>query len=191
MAIDEQLLQAQKPKTEAGDSAQAASDLRMAQRGQSSNPGQDLRSSVLAAKREKQKQSKSAAATGEKSLSGGTSKILVSAWRSLIPSWGFSFLYVYIHLFLQAIFGKKLFAPLGSEWFDRPGVRVEKRDLMGKKLAMSEKMGVGCCSLLLILLIIIILANIALLVEVVTNPMTVIKIGWSWIKNGLSEFFGA
>lgn len=199
MPLDEKLLNKQSAankdeESSADESAERAGALREAQNNQGGGNQEvdgSLRSRVMAVKKEKQKTARGMLADQEKSLSTGTSKVLQSAWRSLIPSWGFSFLYVYVHLFLQAIFGKKLFAPLGSEWFDRPGISVKKRDEMGEKVHLAETMGVGCCTIVIFILIITIFAIIALLLEVVENPIaTIAEVGWSWIKNAFSKFLG-
>jgi hypothetical protein len=49
----------------------------------------------------------------------GTSKLLANAWRVLIPSWGLSFIWINIHVFLKSVFGEKLFCKLGDEWMPK------------------------------------------------------------------------
>ncbi len=52
-------------------------------------------------------------------VKAGTSKLLANAWRVLIPSWGLSFLWINIHVFLKSVFGEKLFCKLGDEWMPK------------------------------------------------------------------------
>lgn len=193
MSVDSQLLQAQQESknSKQNKSAETAGALREAQSNQeetSQESGEeDINSLRKKAKRKKQKEAKLMSNEQEKTISVGTSRLLQSAWRSLIPSWGFSFLYVYVHLFLQSIFGKKLFAPLGSEWFDKPGISIKKRDRKGGKLRLPESIGVGCCTIVIFFSVIFIFSILALMLEVIGNPLsTAIKIGWSWLKNKLS-----
>jgi len=201
MSLDEQLLQPTSKKNEqssADRSAETAGALREAQKNpDTGNQGVDdgsLRSRAIQAKRAKAKETRGLLADQEKSISTLSSSWLrwaLNPFTTLPVSFGLSFFYVYVHLFLQAIFGKKLFAPLGSEWFDRPGGTVKKRDEMGSKFKLSETMGVGCCTIVIIFSIIVILVIIALLVEVIKNPIgTIAQIGWSWIKNQFAEFIG-
>jgi hypothetical protein len=196
MSVDEKLLDSQSGSKE-DKSAETAGALREAQNNQGEDgqeaEGNDVNSTRMTAKKERAKRlrRKNLREDQEKSLSAGTSKLLQSAWRNIMASWGFSFFYVYVHLFLQNIFGKKLFAPLGSEWADSPGITVKKRDEKGKKYHLPETMGVGCCTIVIIFSIVAVLVIIALLVEVIENPIgTIAKIGWSWLKNNFSEFLG-
>jgi hypothetical protein len=173
-------------QSSADSSAETAGALREAQNNQEDSSqgseGGDFNASKRGSKRERTKRLRKANLKEvlddqEKSLSAGASKWLQSAWRNLISSWGFSFFYVYVHLFLQSIFGKKVFVPLGSEWFDRAGITVKKRDEMGRKIHLTETMGVGFITLVIIFAVIANFSILALLLEVVSNPLgTLVKI---------------
>jgi hypothetical protein len=173
MPLDDQLMRQQTDTAnEPGGSAERAGAMRRQQRnGAEEEEPTDLRSIRMSALREKRKRLKDKLSIGQKSLSAATSKLLQSAWRNLILSFGFSFLYVYAHLFLQQIFGKNLFAPLGSEWRDRPGLTIKERERMGVPFKLMESLGVGCLTIVLFIAIIFAFSIPALIVEVITNPL--------------------
>lgn len=125
------------------------------------------------------------APVSQKSFSTATSGILRSAWTNIIASFGFTFLYVYAHLFLKNVFGERLFAPLGSEWFDKPGNPMAARDRLGSKLKLPEMMLVLVVSLILFFAVISLFSLVALITEAVSNPLrTFLKITdlWSFVK---------
>ncbi|MBN2884674.1 hypothetical protein JXE04_01990 [Patescibacteria group bacterium] len=178
MPLDDELMRNQTEKTDnsASNSADRAGALRQAQRGEKNtdnpeNANNDLRSSRMTAMRARASKLKNKLAVVQKSVSVDASKLLQAAWRNIIMSFGFSFLYVYVHLFLQQIFGKKLFAPLGSEWRDRPGLTIEERERMGAPFKLMESFGVGCLTIVLFIVVIFFLSVSALITEVTTNPI--------------------
>ncbi|MCF7860547.1 hypothetical protein K9M09_02910 [Patescibacteria group bacterium] len=190
MPLDDELMrnQTETASDPAGSSAERAGVMREEQRNNSDgSQSSDLRSARISAMRKEKSGLKGQLATEQKSLSFETSKLLQSAWRSLIPSFGTSFLYVYVHLFLQQIFGKKLFAPLGEEWLDRPNITIKARERMSRWLKILENFGVGCLSIVLLIAIIFAFAVPALIVEVVTNPLrtfmkTILEGIWSFLS---------
>lgn len=190
MPLDDELMRQQTDSAnEPGSSAERAGALRQEQRGETEGQeAPDLRSGRMAAIRAKKDQFLAKLSLGQKSLSFETSKLLQSAWRNIVISWGFSFLYVYAHLFLQQIFGKKLFAPLGEEWLDKPNITVEKRKRLSSWLRIIEPMGVGCLTIVLLIAIIFAFSIPALIVEVFTNPLRaaleLTKIFFSWLTGG-------
>ncbi|MDD2680537.1 MAG: hypothetical protein PHE20_00355 [Patescibacteria group bacterium] len=173
MPLDDQLIRNQTDTTNEPDSsADKAGALNRAKRGElEGGEATDFRSSRMSAIRAKAGKLKAKLSIGQKSFSAATSKILQSAWRNIVISFGFSFLYVYAHLFLQQIFGKNLFAPLGSEWRDRPGLTIEERERMGVPFKLMESFGVGCLTIVLLIAIIFAFSIPALIIEVVTNPL--------------------
>jgi hypothetical protein len=193
MSLDDELMrnQTEKVNDPAGSSAERVGAIRQEQRdgGNSDNPQvpDDLRSSKMAAMRTKASKSKNKLSIEQKSLSATTSKFLQSAWKNIIMSFGFSFLYVYVHLFLQQIFGKIFFAPLGSEWRDRPGLTMTEREKKGEPFKVIESFGTGCLTLVLFIVVIFIFAIISLIVEVVTNPL---RTGLKIVLEGIWSFLG-
>lgn len=194
MPLDDELMRNQRETANdpAGSSAERAGAMRQSQRGSadSDNPQapDSLRSSKMAAMRAKTSKLKNKLSIGQKALSAATSKLLQSAWKNIIMSFGFSFLYVYAHLFLQQIFGKNFFAPLGSEWRDRPGLTIEERERMGVPFKLMESFGVGCLTIVLLIAVIFAFAVPALIIEVITNPLRtgveLLKTFFSWITGG-------
>ena len=188
MPLDDQLMRQQTdPANEPGSSAERAGAMRQQQRGES-NGGEasNLRSGRMNAIRAKKDKLKGKLAIGQKSLSFGSSKFLQSAWRSLIPSFGTSFFYIYAHLFLQQIFGKKMFAPLGEEWFDKPNMTMKARERAGRPFRMLENFGAGCLTVVLLISIVFAFAIPALIIEVITNPLRTfvefVKTFFSWVS---------
>ncbi|MGE5425869.1 MAG: hypothetical protein ACM3PZ_02250 [Bacillota bacterium] len=110
-------------------------------------------------------------APSQASLSTGSSRMLQSAWKNIVATFGFSFLYVYVHLFLRNVFGERFFAPLGAEWGDKPGMTVQQRDAKGSSQRMGETIGVAAVTLALLFLFLGILSVIAMIMGVVSNPL--------------------
>ena len=193
MSVDDQLLSAQTEKksdNQIESSSDRAGALREAQRGEGADENEpeqeDLRSQVMSKRKGLTSKIKGKFSLAEKALSAGTSKLLQAAWRNIVLSFGFSFLYVYVHLFLQQIFGKRFFADLGSEWRDRPGLTIEERERMGVSLKLMESFGVGAISILLFIVLIFSFAIPALVIEVMPNPLRagiiLLQAFWSWIS---------
>jgi hypothetical protein len=193
MPLDDQLMRRQQTDAanEPGDSAERAGAMRQQQRsGEGGEKPTSLRSAHMSALREKGNKFKSKLSIGQKSFSVATSKLLQSAWRNIIVSFGFSFLYVYAHLFLQQIFGKRFFASLGSEWSDRPGLTIKERERMGTPFKLIESLGVGCLTIVLFIAIIFAFSIPALIIEVITNPLRIFvefyKDFFSWLSSNLN-----
>lgn len=194
MSIDEQLMRASATATDNerlnSDSAERSGSLREQRRSADNfDEPQDFRQYTSLARRrsEKSNKLKLAASSFKKSISSGTSKLLVAAWRSIIYTFGISFFYVYGHLLLKNLFGDDLFAPLGSEWADRPGITKETRDKIGSKIKLYETLGVIAISVILFILVIFSLTIPALIIEVVKNPLrlgvALLDSFWSWLSN--------
>ena len=186
MSIDDQLMrtpaardQGQDQKDDFENSSDRAGSLREAQREEQTADQKgnniDLRSAVMAAKRQQALAGNSQEANGdpgdEKALSAGSSKILQAAYRNIIYTFGFSFFYVYIHLFLKGAFGSRYFAPLGSEWMDQAGLTLREREKRGENIKTTEVFGVGLISFILFVVIIFDFSVIAMIAEVVKNPI--------------------
>ena len=193
MSVDDRLLSAQTEKNsdnQTESSSDRAGALREAQRGEGideNEPEQeDLRSQVMSKRKEMILKMKGKFSQAELAFSAGTSKLLQGAWRNIVTSFGFSFLYVYVHLFLKGIFGKRFFADLGSEWRDRPGLTIEERERMGVSLKIIESFGVGAISILIFIVLIFAFSIPALVIEVMSNPLragvALLQTFWSWIS---------
>ncbi len=121
------------------------------------------------------------------------SNLLKSAWENLISSWGLTLIWIDIHVFLSFVLGKELFCDLGEEWLPaKPGIKVGQNkdgggqnEVIGqvtKSVGLIEKMGCGCLNLGCALLVFSALVQIALILNVITNPMSAIKalLGTLW-----------
>ncbi|PKM89053.1 hypothetical protein CVU83_00745 [Candidatus Falkowbacteria bacterium HGW-Falkowbacteria-2] len=200
MSIDEQLMRApaittekEQPDSQADESAERSGSLREQRRGGASDeyPPDNYFAAMYGARLKNRKEQAEKAKKGaswqsfKKSVSSGTSKLLVSAWRNILYTFGLSFFYVYGHLVLKNIFGDDLFAPLGSEWADKPGITKEQRDRRGAKIKTYEVMGVLIVSLVLLVAILSAFIIPALIIEVIKNPLRsgvmLLELFWSWI----------
>lgn len=193
MSVDDRLLSAQtekNPDNQAESSSDRAGALRESRRAEENNENEpeqeDLRIQVMSKRKEMALKMKGKLSKAELAFSAGTSKLLQGAWRNIVTSFGFSFLYVYVHLFLKGIFGKRFFADLGSEWRDRPGLTIEERERMGVSLKIIESFGVGAISILIFIILIFSFSIPALIIEVMSNPLragiALLQTFWSWIS---------
>lgn len=178
MSVDDRLLSNQataQPLDRPETSADRAGALRDAQRNEeeatASSANMGWQEQMAAAKKQWLLKAKTKTASMQKSLSSGSSKLLQAAWKNIVTTFGFSFFYVYVHLFLKNVFGSRFFAPLGSEWFDRNGITLVHRDSLGSKFRLVETIIVLIVSLLLFFLIISAMSVSAMIMEVVTNPL--------------------
>jgi len=103
----------------------------------------------------------------------GLSKMLQSAWVNLIPSFGLTLIWIDIHIFLSQVFGKDLFCALGEEWFPKGTPR--NIDGAKKSVGLGETMGVSFLNIGCLLLILAVLVLIAMMLNVVENPLASIS----------------
>lgn len=107
------------------DAADRVGNLRMAQKGNSmSDSSGDLRADQMNEKRKQGLKAKTnkmvtaALAPARK----GTSALLKASWENLIETFGLTLIWIDIHVFLNMVFGDKLFCNLGEEWIpEKPG----------------------------------------------------------------------
>ncbi len=143
MALDEQLIdrsnqreqKADNSESNAPDSGSRAGEYRAAtqeaRNGAALDSQGDVRADKVAAsrmQRMKRKINEAAKATFAPARKGLNS-LLKSFWENLISSFGFTLFLIDIHVFLNMVFGDKLFCNLGEEWIpDKPAVPgVEKK----------------------------------------------------------------
>jgi len=147
MALDDELInrsgspekQADNSESDASDSgyegenssADRSSELRMAKKGIGEPQSQgDLRADRMAEKRKQGMKAKAnqaitkALAPAKKAVSG----LLKASWENLIDSFGLTLLWIDAHVFLNMVFGNKLFCDLGEEWIpEKPGIPGGKK----------------------------------------------------------------
>ncbi|MDP3836507.1 MAG: hypothetical protein Q8Q67_00105 [bacterium] len=186
MSINDQLMRAsattpqnEQPDDQADESAERSGSLREQKRAEGGDnyPPENYFAARYGAKVKNRKEQAEKEKQGgrwqsfKKSMSSGPSKFLISAYRNIPFTFGASFFYVYAHLFLKNVFGDDKFAPLGSEWFDRPGITKAMRDKYGAKVKTVETMGVLLISLILFVAVLTSFIIPSLVVEVAANPL--------------------
>ena len=126
-------------------------------------------------------------------IRAGTSGLLRKAWLALIPSWGLSIIWIYIHGLLGVIISQKIFCKYGYEWI--PKEILDKGGDEGKKLGEAfhtiESIIIGILSLIfgvivLGVLVILVMRADFMGAEWYEVPFRFIggltKIGWTGIK---------
>lgn len=114
----------------------------------------------------------------------GTSNLLKQAWINIIDSFGLTIIWINIHVFLGSVFGKKFFAPLGSEWLDSKTNKANAgvAEKTGKTVGIFEKMGLVALDLGCLLLFLLIAGAIYALM----HPIQLFAI---FISNSVSSLF--
>lgn len=203
MNLDEQLLN---KGGAANDSSAKAGELRAAQRGSSDGLGdagksgdgpQTLREAVLAAKRQQADKEKKGDGLADKAagavaapIKQGTSNLLKQAWLHLIDSFGFTLIWIDIHVFLRQIF-EKFFCKLGEEWLPTYGVGGEAGGepsladssagkQASKSIGLVETMGFFTLNIGCLFLIIAVFTVAGMILDIVANPL-----------KAIAELFGA
>lgn len=125
-------------------------------------------------------------------MSKVTASWLKAAWINLIPTFGFSALYVAIHQMMSQIVGPKVFCKLGQEWVPKEISALDggKTEEMGKKLGCVET--AGCCVVnsCLGLLIMIALVQLALVAYVYLHPIDALVEWWSFMGDIIKAIGG-
>jgi len=113
---------------------------------------------------------------------GGTSRLLRQAWYYLIPSLGFSLLWIDIHVLGTFVFGKEIFCELGEEW----PIKIDSYAEWALFLALN---------LMALLLIMAVLGFLAMIVNFMMHPLdavvSFIQLGWSAISSLANLFYKA
>jgi hypothetical protein len=117
-------------------------------------------------------------APGSNPIQQGTSALLKSAWENIISSWGLSFIWVDIHLFLRTVLSKTMFCAPGDEWTNNslPGAGQTKR-----MLNTVEPIGIGCMNLGCLLLLFLVACVISLIAWALNHP-------WHVLLSSLQDF---
>jgi len=122
--LDARLLRSQEEQNE------VAQELNKEKRGaaggedgeETNNEPRSLRQRIAAARQAMDLKTKAKEKIEEKvvaPINKATGRALQWAWKSLIPSWGLSSIWINIHVFLKSVFGEKLFCKLGEEWMPK------------------------------------------------------------------------
>lgn len=194
MSVDEQLLanQASK-KSDQSDTDQADNSPGESDPSNKEGAGGDLRSQQMEAKKARALELKKEAEKKEMSVSFMKSRILVENIANLISSLGTTLFYIIYHWFQSKLGNKKKYVPLGSEWFDSPGMTVAQRDEIGSRFHTIE----NCCFVSLvsgcIVALIISFTPIFVLGYIITNPENLLSMPgvlWELFKSLISNLVG-
>jgi len=169
MSVDEELLAAQNIKNQPDQvalSADRAGSLREQQRAENSErEGEDLRSSVMTAKKDKAVKEAKRKKEERKSISFRHSQILKENIFNLIDSFGLTFFYIVYHWFQSKLGNKRKYVKLGSEWMDNPALTEKQRDEIGSNFAPWE----NCC---------FVSASIGCLMAILLSTLPLVLIGY-------------
>lgn len=191
MPLDEQLIShsnSQKNEadnSESDSSSTRSSSLREAMRGNKSGSlgsQGDIRADRMTALRQggaeglAEKLKDKAAAAALSPARKGLDKLLMSAWTSLIETFGLTLFWIDIHVFLSQIFGTKMFSKLGDEW-PLSAVYTSEHHFEVKKNPLTLYEPMGCCLLNIVYFILILsaLSLVAMIVSGIANPLKAIK----------------
>ncbi len=145
---------------------------------------------------------KEALKAGAKGAAGGavdkyaqrmTGRLLKLSWSNLLDSFGLTLIYINIHFFGRAVLSQKIFCEPGREWI--PGDLADQKSSIHssgfqKRLSMLplvEKMLLILIDLILLGSILIIITEIALVVNIISNPMTLVKLAWGYVWEIMGE----
>lgn len=123
--------------------------------------------------------------------SQGTSKLLQQSWLNLIDSYGLTLIWINIHVWLGSIFGHKFFTKLGHEWMDNNimSSEVELAKSQGGLIGVVEPMLLILLDFIVLALIFGVIVIIAMILQVVTNPIqalaTLASFAWHWLTNAI------
>ncbi|MFZ4632164.1 MAG: hypothetical protein ACOYL8_03090 [Patescibacteria group bacterium] len=181
------------------DSGSLREEVQKAKSGEAAESTGDLRTDKLVAA-QKQKEAKKdikekAAEAALNPAKKALAKVLQSAWKNLIATWGLTLIWIDIHYILGYVFGKNLFCELGEEWFYGqsyidPGhesknsaggssKKKQEEDPIKQVSAFAgliEKMGCFCLNLLFLLILLCLLSVISMIVNVIENPMKALEV---------------
>lgn len=181
MSVDDQLLNVGQSKNGGAD---RAGEFREARRGAvlDSQEPQSLRQAVLEEKRKNILTASAKEKVEEKiaiPFSQSTAKLLKQAWIHLIDSFGLTLIWINVHVFLSKVLGEQLFCRLGEEWLPANPVSGalagESAKSAARQAGTIEAMGCGCLDLVALLIILFVVGIIAMIGNVITNPLDNIK----------------
>lgn len=188
MDIDEQLL--------SQNESEKAGEFRATRRGEMQERGENERSSLrerIQQKRAQESQEfkekyKDDLASNLTPISGilkGTDEMLKFAWENLITSFGLTLIWIDIHVFLNKVFGPKVFRDVGEEWLPDSLKRIAgtNKSAVGL-LKIVEGSGIGCLNLGCLFLVIFIASLISIIASIMSGDLSLI---WDLFKGALLE----
>lgn len=117
-----------------------------------------------------------------------TDSLLKFAWENLITSWGFTLLYIDIHVFLNQVFGPKVFRDLGEEWIPAAIKKLGegKTKSAASMLKIAEGAGVGCLNLGCLVILLFVFVIICIIASALSGDLSVLA---NFLKAGLESLF--
>jgi len=186
MDIDEQLL--------SQSDAEKAGEFRATRRGEMQEQGENERASLrerIQQKRvqesqefkEKSEDDLSATLTPASGILKGTDEMLKFAWENLIVSFGLTLIWIDIHVFLNKVFGPKVFRDVGEEWLPDSIKRVAgKSKSAASLLKVVEGSGIGCLNIGCLFIILFIATIISIIASILNGDLSLI---WALFKESL------
>lgn len=172
MDIDEQLLNKNRDFDELEKAGEFRASLRQPRQSEP-NPSTDFRQQVRERRGLNISTEKRAAEIihRDSTIRKLTDKLLQGAWQNLIPSWGLTLLWIDIHVFLNKVFGPKVFRELGEEWI--PSGLKKLGDEKGKQavslIKVLERSGCGCLNIGCLFLVL----GLLVIISIIVDPISV------------------
>ena len=150
-----------------------------------------LRQSVIAARQAMDIKARAKKKIEEKvmmPIKMGTGHALRWAWATLIPSWGLTLIYINMHVFLRWVF-PSAFCKLGEEWQPKIVSQHSKENVAGTAFGIVEVMGLLLLDLAFLLIILVFASLIALMADIVENPLSYIGEMLGMVWHAIKGFF--
>jgi len=145
-------------------------------------------------KAEKDKEEKKKNDIKPNALNKATGGLLKAAWENLVESWGFTLIWIDIHVFGNLVFGNKVFCKLGSEWIPDTvkQAQFKEAEKLGKVAGTFEGAGAACVNLGCLMVVLGVLVALGMLLDVLSNPITgfshIAGYVWDAIANAVKKF---
>ena len=154
-----------------------AGGLRNARKGAIAGPGQkrpNLKNLMAGLQQNK------GGATLSRPVQQATSKLLQNAWRTLIPTYGLTLLWINAHIGLGKVFGKEYFCKLGEEWLPKGAQKFggEAKKIMSG-VGLLEAGLVGILDVIVLAVIFLIFALLYIFVDTFIHPF---KLVWALVS---------
>lgn len=183
MDIDEQLL--------SQNESEKAGEFRAATRGEMQEGGENEQASLR--ERVQQKRAQESKEKNQDDLASnltpasgilkGTDEMLKFAWENLIDSFGLTLIWIDIHVFLNKVFGPKVFRDVGEEWLPDSVKKIAGSNKSAAGLLkIVEGSGIGCLNLGCLFLIIFIATLISIIASILNGDLSLI---WALFKESL------
>jgi len=122
-----------------------------------------------------------------------TNQLLKRAWMTLIPSWGFSLIYINMHIFLRWVF-PDLFCKLGDEWKPKIVGEHSSKNIAGTAFGLAEVIGLFFLDLIAIAFIFSFLTIVVMIVDFLSanwleKGFMLLGLGWEGIRALVNLFF--